>query len=325
MSWRSDHAFSIRAAQSAACLVGISWVYHLDGKHGFKGWQWLFIVNGIISLPIALAGYFMLPDVPEISKPWYLTEEEVALGQRRMELEGRKKRGPYTKAKVKGIFSSWHIYLLTLAYICFNNGGAGSQPVFAQYLKASKHPKYSIPQINAYPTTTNAVQVVTTLIYAWTSDSVLNGARWPPIIFAGIMNIICYTSLAIWDIPTGWKWACFILSGCGGGISGLLFAWAHEICSSDNEERALVVATMNEMAYVFQAWLPLVIWQQVDAPQYRKGYIGVTVISAILIIVTLVLKALHRRQVLQNFYDKREDGDTSPVVKTNTESLAVDD
>ena len=36
----------------------------------------------------------------------------------------------------------------------------------SRYLKASKNPKYTVSQINAYPTTTNAVQVVTTLIYA---------------------------------------------------------------------------------------------------------------------------------------------------------------
>lgn len=246
-------------------------VYHLGGKGGFKGWQWLFIVDGIISLPVAIAGYFVLPDVPEISQAFYLTKEEIAFGKKRMELEGRKNREPYTKAKVKKIFTSWRIYLLTLMYVCFNNGGAGSQPVFQQYLKASTNPKYSVDQINTIPTATSGVQVVTTLIYAWTSDSVFKGARWPAIVFGGVMNIIVYVSLAIWDISTGWKWACFILAGCGGGLSGLCFAWAHELCSEDNEERAIVVATMNEMAYVLQAWLPLIVWQQVDAPEYRKG------------------------------------------------------
>jgi hypothetical protein len=34
----------------------------------------LFIVDGVISLPIALVGFWMIPDVPEISKPWYLTD-----------------------------------------------------------------------------------------------------------------------------------------------------------------------------------------------------------------------------------------------------------
>jgi MFS family permease len=92
-------------------------VYKLDGKDGYRGWQWLFLVDGIITLPIAIAGYLVLPDVPEISKPWYLSKEEVAFAQKRMELEGRKGRAPYTKAKLKNIFTSWHIYLLTLLYV----------------------------------------------------------------------------------------------------------------------------------------------------------------------------------------------------------------
>lgn len=68
----------------------------------------------------------------------------------------------------------------------FNNGGSGAAPVFAQFLKDSKHPKYTIAQINDYPTTTYAVQIITTLLYAWTSDSVLNGDRLPPIVFGGV-------------------------------------------------------------------------------------------------------------------------------------------
>lgn len=68
----------------------------------------------------------------------------------------------------------------------FNNGAAGAAPVFAQFLKDSKHPKYSIAQINDYPTTTYAVQIVTTLLYAWTSDSILKGDRLPPIVFGGV-------------------------------------------------------------------------------------------------------------------------------------------
>ena len=35
----------------------------------------LFIVDGIISLPVALSGFVILPDVPEISNPWYLTKD----------------------------------------------------------------------------------------------------------------------------------------------------------------------------------------------------------------------------------------------------------
>ena len=270
-------------------------VYKLGGTHGYKGWQWLFIIDTVISLPIAVAGFFFLPDVPEVTRAWYFSKEEITLAKRRMELEGRANRQPFTKKKVKKIFSSWHIYALPILYIFFNNGCAMlSQPAFSLWLKSKGH---SISDINTYPTVTSAVGVVTTLIYSWSSDTIFKGARWPPIVFTGTLSIIVYSSLAAWNIPDGWKWACFILAGFGGGISGLTFAWAHEICGDDNEERALVTGTMNEMAYVFQAWLPLLIWKTTEAPRYPKGYITMVFFGAGLVITALTIRVLHRREL----------------------------
>jgi ACS family pantothenate transporter-like MFS transporter len=84
-------------------------------------------------------------------------------------------------------------------------------------------------------------------------------------------------------------------------------SWAHEICTHDNEERAIVVASMNEFAYVIQAWLPLIVWQQVDAPEYRKGYITITFLSAALIATALVTRSLHVRELAK----VRPDQETS--------------
>lgn len=287
------HASSAVGSMFSAYLMAA--VYHLDGIHGFKGWQWLFIINTVISLPIAVSGFVFLPDVPEITRAWYLTPSDILLAQKRMEADGRANRAPYTRAKIAKIMSSWHIYLLTLLYILYNNGGGVSgQPAFAIWLKQQG---YSIPQINTYPTLTTGVQLVTTLAYAWTSDTILHGERWQPIIFSGIMIIIVNTSLAIWSIPNAWKWACFILAGCSSGISGLIYAWTHEICARDNEERALVAASMNEMAYMVQAWLPLLIWQQVEAPEYPKGYLASIFIAIAMMATTMAIRHMQRVEV----------------------------
>lgn len=53
---------------------------------------------------------------------------------------------------------------------------------------------------------------------------------------------------------------------------------------------------MNEMAYVFQAWLPLLVWQQVEAPEYRKGFITVSCLSALLIITSLIIRKLDHQE-----------------------------
>lgn len=74
-------------------------------------------------------------------------------------------------------------------------------------------------------------------------------------------------------------------------------SWANEICEDDSEERAITLATMHEVAYIVQIWLPLIVWQQVDAPQYHKGYITATVMSSVMIVVCLVVRALNKREV----------------------------
>ena len=38
----------------------------MDGKNGMQGWRWLFIIDGIITMPIAALSLFIFPDTPEI-------------------------------------------------------------------------------------------------------------------------------------------------------------------------------------------------------------------------------------------------------------------
>ncbi|KAJ0415163.1 major facilitator superfamily domain-containing protein [Aspergillus carlsbadensis] len=280
------------ATMLSGCIM--TGAYKLRGVGGFKGWQWLFLIDGIISLPIGVLGFFLLPDVPEIANPWYLSQQEVALARQRMRLEGRNGREPFSRAKLKKILSSWHLPLLVMMYLKPEPLAVPYHP--SQFFSTSTNPKYSVPNINLYPSGTSAIQVVTTLAYAWLSDSAFGGRRWPPILCGGIVDLACAVPLAVWNISAAGKWTCYILWGAGYGLSGLCLAlveqarqntvlllimllretnsWAQEICSNDNEERALVVATMNTMSHVFQAWLPQIVWQQVDAPKYRSGFIS---------------------------------------------------
>lgn len=61
---------------------------NLEGLHGIAGWRyvlswrreltirWLFIVDAVITLPIAVAGYFLYPSLPlQGKKAWWLTAE----------------------------------------------------------------------------------------------------------------------------------------------------------------------------------------------------------------------------------------------------------
>lgn len=56
---------------------------------------------------------------------------------------------------------------------------------------------------------------------------------------------------------------------------------------------------MNKLAYVFEAWLPLIVWQQIDAPEYQKGFIAMTILSVLLIIFTFGVCFLHNQEKLR--------------------------
>lgn len=43
-----------------------------------------------------------------------------------------------------------------------------------------------------------------------------------------------------------------------------------EVCREDNEERAIVSSSMNGMTYAVVAWLPIVIFPQTMAPDFRR-------------------------------------------------------
>lgn len=108
----------------------------LNGVLGKEGWQWLFIFDGFISLPICLAGYWMIPDLPENTRAWYLSAADADLARRRMESVGRAPRRRLGWGILGRVFSRWHVYALTMLYIVFiNTGPSSSVNPFALWLK----------------------------------------------------------------------------------------------------------------------------------------------------------------------------------------------
>lgn len=99
---------------------------NLNGTLGKAGWQWLFIMDGVISIPIAIAGFWLLPDYPHNTRAFYLNDKDRAMAQKRMADVGRAPKGTLGWNIVKRLFGRWHIYPLTLLYIVFSNNGSSN-------------------------------------------------------------------------------------------------------------------------------------------------------------------------------------------------------
>lgn len=58
---------------------------NLDGVNGYAGWRWLFLIDGIITLPLAVAGFVFFPNSPQDNKKtWWLNQDESLLAAKRM-------------------------------------------------------------------------------------------------------------------------------------------------------------------------------------------------------------------------------------------------
>jgi ACS family pantothenate transporter-like MFS transporter len=134
------HASSAAAGMFSGYLQAA--VYKgLNGHLGKEGWQWLFIMDGVISLPICFAGYFFIPDLPENTRAFYLTNEDAELARKRMDDVGRAPRSKLGWSILQRVFRRWHVYALTVLYIIFINiGPSSSVNPFSLWLKSRGYP-----------------------------------------------------------------------------------------------------------------------------------------------------------------------------------------
>ena len=49
-------------------------IIQLNGQHGHSGWQWIFIIEGIITVLVAIASFWVVQDFPDTAK--FLKPEE---------------------------------------------------------------------------------------------------------------------------------------------------------------------------------------------------------------------------------------------------------
>lgn len=104
--------------------------------------------------------------------------------------------------------------------------------------------------------------------------------------------------------------------------------WANQICADDDQERAIVLASMKyvfSLAFstptllhttnitnasmwnnVINAWWPLVFYPATDAPRFKKGMIAMLAVAAATLVVTWLVWYLERREKMIAALNSRE-------------------
>ncbi|CRK16032.1 hypothetical protein BN1723_002211 [Verticillium longisporum] len=96
----------------------------LDGVNGLEGWRWMYIICAVITIPVGILGYFVIPGTPDQPNRRVLTEQDIKIGESRLQRAGHAFHGKLKLQDLKKIFLKpqfWAIILIDRAAI----GGLG--------------------------------------------------------------------------------------------------------------------------------------------------------------------------------------------------------
>lgn len=291
---------------------------------GFKDskmepFKWLFVFDGVISFPIAIYTMFVDPNTPSTTDAFYFNAQDKLVGlERRRRIKAQlRSREKYTWPKIKSFFNTWHIYVFPLLFLAYNNScAANSQPTFTTWMKTDLN--LSSYRYNTYPSLLIGIGMILTLVFAYYNNYVGGRQNHVFVLLFFIPVIIGCASLAHWNIPIGWHWLCYFIVGAPTMWGQpMIFSWINRLLFENDMKRNFVVVITNNLAYVTGAWVPLLVWNTNDAPQYHIGFSYTATLSSFGLIMTIIATYLTLRDQKQgNVKDGNEQVEQSSDVES---------
>ncbi|KAJ5528221.1 hypothetical protein N7513_012380 [Penicillium frequentans] len=256
------------SAISGVLALGFS---KMDGLGNYAGWRWIFIMEGIITCLIGLAGYVFMVDFPEQAhKAWgFLTERESAYITRRINRDRQDAgldRFSFSKfLKPARDLKVWGFALIFL------------------------HPR---PQHAPY-----IIAMILMFVQGWLSDKFQ--LRFPVLYFNALISIIGLC-LMDWTSTAGVQYfgAILVTSGSSANLPTVMVFQANNIRGA--WKRAFCSASMIGLGGTGGIVGSLVFRSQ-DAPKYLPGiYACLTANGIILLLTTLLVVYFSMQNKLAN-------------------------
>lgn len=273
----------------------------MDGLHGLSGWRWLFIIDGLLTIPVAAYGFLCFPDTPHTTTAFYFTEEEKALAKSRVpEVQ---ERSPLTFKFMKKILTSWYWWGFVILWIIAGETESFStNALLSLYMKSHPVIKYTVPQLNNYPTGVAAVGIVSTLFWATLTDF-LGGKRYLVAYFIGITGVATSAMiLAAAQDPTSGAstsvvFGAYYWAGAVYACQATFFAWCNDAMRyEEGLFRGVVLAGMNLGSNVINSWWSIVFYGASMAPWFNRGMWAMIASSIALILWTIGLTYMASRE-----------------------------
>ncbi|KAL5365270.1 major facilitator superfamily domain-containing protein [Aspergillus floccosus] len=258
----------------------------LDGARGLSGWRWLFIIDGLITIPIAIYGLLLFPDTPATTQAPYLTQSERELAVSRLPGTNAS-QAPVDRAFLKRLFTTWYWWAFVILWVIAGETESfSSNSLLALYMKAHPTIHYSVAQLNNYPTGVPAVGIVSTLFWATLTD-VLRGKRYLVGYFIGVTGVVTSVLILTRFESTATVFGAYYWAGAVYACQATFFAWCNDAMrSQDARQRSVVIASMNMGNNAVNAWWSILFYSADLAPRFTRGMWAMIGCSIALVIWT---------------------------------------
>ncbi|KAL8731705.1 MAG: hypothetical protein Q9181_004216 [Wetmoreana brouardii] len=250
----------------------------MDGLGGYAGWRWIFIIEGLLTLVVAVASKWLIVDWPEDAR--FLNDGERALLLRRLENDkGFAKMDKLDKRAIKRIIGDWKIWVGGLMYF----GTCVSNYSISYYLPTVlSELGYSASDAQVQTIPIYAAGLVAALVTAWTSDRLRH--RFSFVIVGAGINVIGYiVLLAQANVSVKVRYMALYLIECGLWIGApVAIVWVTSNLGGHYKRAVgsgIVVAMANMSGFVSSN-----IFIPGQAPRYPVGYgvaLAMTAVAAL--------------------------------------------
>lgn len=247
-------------ATSFSGLIAAATFSTVDGAHGLKGWQWLFIIEGCLTFGVAIIGLFTLADSPLTTR--WLTEEERQLAHNRMlqdtvglEESSGARAGFMQAVRDPRLWLLCFIQNMHLSACSFNNffptviGALGFGRTITLVLTC---PPYLVSGFFGY--------------FAGLSSGKYNERSWH--ITACMSMAVVGFIISCATLNTAARYvSCFLFASGAYAVNSMILGWVSATLGSTPEKKAVSLSIVNVMAnasYIYTAYL----YPESDGPRY---------------------------------------------------------
>ncbi|KAI5954581.1 SEO1 [Candida jiufengensis] len=298
-------------------------------------WRWIFRIDGILSLIVGIIGFYAIPGTPADCYSIFLTDDEIRAARRRSVIDNVGFRPRHNVFKEffdlklwKSIFSNWHLYVLSIWSIFLWSNASGPSGSYALWLQSLTNADGSLRFVGEQLQTLTSLTPALGLIYLVfiSSFADLFKSRWGAIVISQLLNFTGNLMLTIWNLPEGAKWFAWCLQYFSWSASPINYSFQGDICRFDHRSRSVLLVSMNIVGQTCSIWISKLIWPTVEAPRYLKGFSTITAFTLMLIVWTMLVLYLYKRQERENaikhgmvVYNSKVDGEIKNNVKKSSE------